>query len=216
MGFLDSIRDRFAGNGGADDYYDDEDYYEDDSAGYAPDQRRRDGGSAPRLLGNTSRPEAESVSVYTRSGRPVASQVPMSIPSPARTSYDTQETSAIPRGGYASPTAPAPVSAPEFGGAARRPAVTSQLPPYVLRPVSYDDVQTVVRRVRTNQPVVLVFRNTNIEVAKRILDFSFGFSMGIDGEVSELGDRCFAVLPAGVKLSATDINKLVADGDLDR
>ena len=40
--------------------------------------------------------------------------------------------------------------------------------------------------------------------------------MGIEGEVSELGDRCFAVLPQGAKLTATDINKLVADGDLDR
>lgn len=212
MGFLDSLRDRFSNNGG-DDYYNDDEYY-DDSAGYAPEPARRDPGSSPRLLGNTPRPEAESVSVYTRSGRPVASQVPTSIPSPARTSYDTQETSSMARG-YASPSAPAP--APEFGGAARqRPAISSQLPPYVLRPVSYDDVQTVVRRVRTNQPVVLVFKNTNIEVAKRILDFSFGFSMGIEGEVSELGDRCFAVLPQGAKLTATDINKLVADGDLDR
>ena len=215
MGFLDSIRDRFGGNGG-DDYYDEDEYYEDETAGYA--ERRRDTGSATRLLGNTPRPEAESVSVYTRSGRPVANQVPMNLPSTAQASYDTQATNAIPRGGYQSPSAPAPVpvqSRAEFGGAARR-GVSAQLPPYVLRPVAYDDVQTVVRRVKTNQPVVLVFRNTNIEVAKRILDFSFGFSMGIDGEVSELGDRCFAVLPAGAQLTATDINKLVADGDLVR
>lgn len=214
MGFLDSIRDRFSGNGG-DDYYDDEEYYEDETAGYA--ERRRDTGSAARLLGNTPRPEAESVSVYTRSGRPVASQVPMNLPNPAQGSYDTQETSSIPRGGYQSPTAPAPVPArAEFGGAARRVGGSGQLPPYVLRPVSYDDVQTVVRRVKTNQPVVLVFRNTNIETAKRILDFCFGLSFGLDGGVQELGDRVFAVLPAGISLSDADINKLVADGDLVR
>ena len=93
---------------------------------------------------------------------------------------------------------------------------SSQLPPYVLRPVSYDDVQTVVRRVRTNQPVVVVFRNTNIETAKRILDFCFGFSYGVNGEVTELGDRVFAVLPAGASLTSTDLDKLVADGDLVR
>ena len=93
---------------------------------------------------------------------------------------------------------------------------SGQLPPYVLKPVSYDDVQTVVRRVRTGQPVVLVFRNTNIETAKRILDFSFGLSFGIGGEVSELGDRVFAVLPAGIELTRADIDKLVADGDLVR
>ena len=93
---------------------------------------------------------------------------------------------------------------------------SGQLPPYVLKPVSYDDVQTVVRRVRTNQPVVIVFRNTNIETAKRILDFCFGFSYGVNGEIEELGDRVFAVLPSGIQLTATDIDKLVADGDLIR
>lgn len=214
MGLFDSLKDRF-GQRNDDDYYED-DYYEDDSAGYAPEPARRDPGSAPRLLGNTPRPEAESVSVYTRSGRPVGGQqVPASIPSPARDSYGSQETAAIPRGGYSSPSAPAPVA--EYGGSARsRMGATAQLPAYTLRPATYDDVQMVVRRVRTNQPVVLVFKNTNIEIAKRILDFCFGFSCGVDGEVTEVGDKVFAVLPAGCQLSATDINKLVADGDLER
>ena len=93
---------------------------------------------------------------------------------------------------------------------------SGKLPPYVLKPVSYDDVQTVVRRVRTNQPVVIVFRNTNIETAKRILDFCFGLSFGLGGEVRELGDRVFVVLPADVDLSQSDLDKLVADGDLVR
>ena len=213
MGFLDSLKDRFAGHP-EDDYYED-DYYEDD-AGYASEPRRRDTGTAPRLLGNTPRPEAESVNVYTRSGHPVASQVPSTIPSPANAPYDAQPTSSISRG-YQSPSAPAPVvPQPEYGGAARsRVGGSGQLPPYVLRPATYDDVQMVVRRVRTNQPVILVFKNTNIDIAKRILDFCFGFTCGIDGEVTELGDRVFAVLPAGGVVSATDINKLVADGDLE-
>ena len=73
MGFLDSVRDYFRKDD-ADDYYED-DYYEDDDA---PAQRtqRREQGSSNNLLGNTSRPEAESVSVYTRSGRPVSTNPP--------------------------------------------------------------------------------------------------------------------------------------------
>ena len=93
------------------------------------------------------------------------------------------------------------------------PRVTSgKLPAYVLKPTSYDDVQTVVRRVRTNQPVVLSFKNLKIEVAKRILDFSFGLACGIDGSVEELGDRVFVVLPQGVELSETDRAKLTREG----
>lgn len=228
MGFLDSIRDRL--RGGDDDYYDD-DYYEDDEAeddaGYARDARRRDTGSSPRLLGNTPRPEAESVSVYTRSGRPVASQKQQyssqaqssrtsytERPSYSERSYDApsqdRDTTGV-LGSAAGAETPADLGPRTFTRVS-----SGQLPPYVLKPVSYDDVQTVVRRVKTGQPVVLVFRNTNIDTAKRILDFCFGLSYGLSGEVEELGDRVFAVLPPGVTLSASDVDKLVADGDLTR
>lgn len=216
MGILDTIKSRLRGVAG-DDYADDEYYeegYEGEEGGYAPEPRRRDTGSSPRLLGTTPRPEAESVSVFTRSGRPVgpaAADLTTRMPRPYAPAADVP---AQPRsstfGGSGAPTpgdlGPKTISRPSSG----------QLPPYVLRPVSYDDVQTVVRRVRTNQPVVVVFRNTNTETAKRILDFCFGLSFGLDGEVRELGDRVFAVLPAGIDLSKADLDKLVADGDLVR
>ena len=214
MSFLDTIKDRL--RGGSDDYYDD-DYYEDESYeddGYQRDDRRRDTGSSGHLLGTTPRPEAESVSVYTRSGRPVASQqqpAPRSYadPTPVAAPEPPRSTSSY---GYEQPTQ---VTAPVTGTQGARVA-SAQLPPYVLKPVSYDDVQTVVRRVRTNQPVVVSFRGTNIDCAKRILDFCFGFSYGINGEVRELGDRVFCVLPSGMDLSQADIDKLVADGELTR
>ena len=209
MGFLDTIKERLRGVSG-DEYYED-DYYDEDyeEDGYSRgSSRRREAGSSSRLLGTTPRPEAESVSVYTRSGRPVSVE-------------RTQQTAPIsPRpyaGDDAYDDAPSHVPTPGDLGPRTISRVTSgQLPPYVLKPVSYDDVQTVVRRVRTGQPVVIVFRNTNTETAKRILDFCFGFSYGVGGEIEELGDRVFAVLPGGVSLSQTDIDKLVADGDLER
>ena len=219
MGFLDTIRDRL--RGGDEEYYED-DYYEDDDfegdSGYARDShesRRRDPGSSPRLLGNTPRPEAESVSVFTRSGRPVAAPRQEYAPqtqSAPRPSYDPSrdhDTTAV----LGTSCGPTPG---DLGPRTISRVNSGQLPPYVLKPVSYDDVQTVVRRVRTGQPVVLVFRNTNIDTAKRILDFCFGLSCGISGSVEELGDRVFAVLPSGVTLSPADVDKLVADGDLTR
>ena len=55
------------------------------------------------------------------------------------------------------PQTPAPVQRVTSG----------QLPPYILKPESYDDVQMVIRRVRTNQPVVLVLTDTPMDTAKR-------------------------------------------------
>ncbi|NJE80158.1 cell division protein SepF [Olsenella sp. SW781] len=225
MGFLDSIRDRLRG-GSDDDYYEDDYYdegYEDDGYSGAQEPRRRDAGSSPRLLGNTPRPEAESVSVYTRSGRPVGAERPASAaPRPAPSTYAAPspvEPSYQPSYHSDATSVMRPTSQATPGDVGLKPVSrvsSGKLPPYVLKPVSYDDVQTVVRRVRTNQPVVIVFRNTNIETAKRILDFCFGLSFGLGGEVRELGDRVFAVLPADVDLSQSDLDKLVADGDLVR
>ncbi|HJF45216.1 cell division protein SepF [Thermophilibacter provencensis] len=225
MGFLDSIRDRLRG-GSDDDYYEDDYYdegYEDDGYSGAQEPRRRDVGSSPRLLGNTPRPEAESVSVYTRSGRPVSAERPASAASrPAPSTYAAPspvEPSYQPSYHSDATSVMRPTSSATPGDVGLKPVSrvsSGKLPPYVLKPVSYDDVQTVVRRVRTNQPVVIVFRNTNIETAKRILDFCFGLSFGLGGEVRELGDRVFVVLPADVDLSQSDLDKLVADGDLVR
>ncbi len=209
MGFLDTIKERL--RGGADDDYYEDDYYDDGyeeggySGGSAPASRRRDPGSSPRVLGTTPRPEAESVSVYTRSGRPLSAERTQQTAPVTSRSYGASE------GDY-----PAPTPGDLGPRTVTRLSGSGQLPPYVLKPVSYDDVQTVVRRVRTNQPVVIVFRNTNTETAKRILDFCFGFSYGIGGEIEELGERVFAVTPAGLTLSKADIDKLVADGDLTR
>ena len=215
MGFLDNIRDRFRRDDDyEDDYYDgdDEQRERDRERGYGD---RRPTGSATKLLGNTSRPEAESVSVYTRSGRPVTQN-------PAAGYADQRDTRPRPsyveppeptyRPSYEPPAPSSPAATTEINRGGSSTRVTSgQLPPYVLRPVSYDDVQSVVRRVRTNQPVILIFKGTNIETAKRILDLSYG----VAGSVEALGDRVFAVLPAGIELTQGDIDKLVADGDLE-
>lgn len=191
MGFLDNLKDRFLGTP-EDDYYDDD--YDDD---YYDDEEEEEKEQTSGILGNTRRPEADSVSVYTRSGRPVVPERPQPR-EPERRAYEQRYEAAAPREVPAARVA------------------SGQLPPYILRPVAYDDVESVVRRVRTSQPVVLVFKQTDLEIARRILDFCFGLSFGVNGSVEELGDRVFAVLPAGISLSQADIDRLVADGTITR
>ena len=257
MGFLDNLRNRLRPQ--EDDY---DDYYDDyDDRQESRSSRRRDERETSGVLGNTRRPEAESVSVYTRSGRPVAQQQgenPNARAYTARTrDYEDDYRSSAPTGrnnrGYATrereyatrerdergygyqdysqdetssiATRGESVLGNTTGGHTPgdiglkpipRQSSSGKLPPYVIKPASYDDVQMVVRRVRTGQPVVLAFRNTNIETAKRVLDFCFGLSCGVNGTVDELGDRVFVVLPEGIELSQQDIDKLVQDGTIER
>ncbi len=241
MGLFDNLKDRFRGSDSYDDYDDgyDDGYYGDDGNGVSDPEprssRRRSGSSQSSqaqgsgLLGNTPRPEAESVSVYTRSGRPVASnagagfaqqQTTESAYSAGHGYASAPDTGYAPRSSYSSDDG---YGADSYGASeptdtsvsAPVPRVTSgQLPPYILKPESYNDVQMVVRRVRTNQPVVLVLTETPADVAQHVLDFCFGLSCGINGDVEQLADSVFCVLPEGISLTKADIDKLVADGDL--
>lgn len=246
MSFLDEIKSRlpfgqnqaqdYGAGDGYDDYYDedgspsnsygDENYqaasdaYSAGAQGYGYSTREEQTGGR---LGQTRRGEAESVAVYTRSGQLVgdADRHASMYNPPAREggvrpgAYDTPSSYAETVRSTASAPAPAAAAATE----ARMNSVltaTPQLPAYILRPESYDDVETVVRRVRTRQPVALVFQGVRTEVAKRVLDFSYGFACGLGATVREVGDRCFIVLPQGCEVKDTDLAKLRQEGYLKR
>lgn len=241
MSFLDDIKSRFgAGRDVAPEPYGDEPYddyfgegddagYDDYPAGYGQPTHDSYRGYEPSdsgngMLGQTRRGEAESVAVYTRSGQLVgeadrhASSYGGATAAARDTAYrpgayDTPSSYAQARHSVTSVPSPAPVSET----ASRAAAVmngTPQLPAYILRPESYDDVETVVRRVRTRQPVVLIFAGVRTEVAKRVLDFSYGFACGLGASVRELGDRVFIVLPQGCEVKDSDLDKLRTEGYL--
>ncbi len=216
MGLLDNLRDKLTGGYGNNDY--DDDYYDDYDDDYGDDDYEEERGGSG-ILGNTSRPEAESVAVYTRSGRPVGTNAGgASSESSSRSSSSSRSGSSRPSGSYSSyrsrrddfdepdDYAPSATYTPSTSASLN---TSGQLPPYVLKAEEYEDVQTVVRRVRTNQPVLLMLDETPSDVAQRILDFSFGLSFGIEGEVQPVGTKAFLVLPAGIQLSQSEIDRLL-------
>ena len=220
MGFLDEIKNKMhLGQQGYDQGYgQDDDYGYDDGYDDGYQNNGYSGASGEGfytqdepsngLLGQTRRGEAESVAVYTRSGQLVGDD------SRHATTYNTPSSYADNTRARAAAPAPAPAPSDASAYASNIINSTPQLPAYVLRPESYDDVETVVRRVRTKQPVALIFVGVRTEVAKRVLDFSYGFACGLGATVKEVGDRVFMVLPAGCEVKDSDLKKLRADGYL--
>ena len=182
MGFLDEIKNKMhlGGQQGYDQGYgQDDDYGYDDGYDDGYQNNGYSGASGEGfytqdepsngLLGQTRRGEAESVAVYTRSGQLVGddSRHATTYNPPSRSqdsvasgyrpgAYDTPSSYAEnTRARAAAAPAPAPSDASAY--ASNIINATPQLPAYVLRPESYDDVETVVRRVRTKQPVALNF-----------------------------------------------------------
>ena len=185
MGFFDTLKDKLKASS-SDQYFDDgyDDYYDDDVSAVSDPEP-----AAPAYGAAAPAPAYGSSQRYGAAGQGTAG------------SYN--------QGGFGATGAQ---GGRGFAGIAPMTAVQSQLPPYVIHPVSYDDVQTVIRRVRTNQPVVMDLHGCQLDTAKRILDFSYGFACGVEGCVQELGGSVFVVLPKGKRLSEADYKNLQLQG----
>ena len=113
---------------------------------------------------------------------------------------------------------PQPRREPEGRGERREGAVTPLLlptSPVVIRPRLYDDVREIAAGVVTkHQPAVLVLNGTSAEVARRVMDFSFGLCCGTGARMEQLGDRVYAVIPRGVTIGEPDIAALKRQGIL--
>lgn len=73
----------------------------------------------------------------------------------------------------------------------------------VLKPSSYGEAELVAKQLRAGDVVVLALRNTPDNLAKRILDFSFGVSSALDARVECIADKVFA-LTRGAELTEAE------------
>ena len=63
----------------------------------------------------------------------------------------------------------------------------------VLKPASYGEVERVAKALKAGDAVVLALRNTPDNLAKRILDFSFGVSSALDASVDCVAEKVFVI-----------------------
>ena len=116
------------------------------------------------------------------------------------------------QGEPAAPDAPGAGTAPAQADAASalRPVPVSAV---VIRARSYDDVREVAPAVMAqHRPAVLVLKGSTGEVARRVLDFSFGLCCGTGATMRELGDRVYAVLPRNTDMTDDDLLHLRRQG----
>ena len=81
----------------------------------------------------------------------------------------------------------------------------------VLAPTSYGDVESVAHALKAGDVVVLVLPQTPGDLAKRVLDFSFGVASALDASVDCVADKVF-VICRGQGLSDAERLALNAQG----
>lgn len=84
----------------------------------------------------------------------------------------------------------------------------------VIKPTAYADVERIASAVKGGRAVVLALTGTRPELAKRILDFSFGVAFALDGSVEKEADRVFVISRGSTRLSDADTAYLRDQGIL--
>ncbi len=81
----------------------------------------------------------------------------------------------------------------------------------VIRPAAYGDVERVAKVVRAGDVAVLSLKATPADLAKRVLDFSFGVACFAEARVDCVGDKTFAIVH-GAALVEAEIAALRSQG----
>ena len=83
----------------------------------------------------------------------------------------------------------------------------------VLSPMSYGEVESIARALKAGDVVVLNLVQTPGDLAKRVLDFSFGVASALDASVDCVADKVFVVC-RGQGLSGAERSSLQSQGIL--
>lgn len=81
----------------------------------------------------------------------------------------------------------------------------------VLRPRSYGEVERIAKIVRAGDIAILSLKDTPDDLAKRVLDFSFGVACCAEARVDCIGSKTFAIT-RGSALGEAELSSLRAQG----
>ena len=82
------------------------------------------------------------------------------------------------------------------------PIADKQVRVVVIEPTSFDDSQKIADYLRSNQPVVVNFENTDNIVTKRMTDFISGTIYALGGSLKKIGRSILVCAPRNVDIDA--------------
>ena len=72
----------------------------------------------------------------------------------------------------------------------------------VLEPRSFDEARGGADHLKARRPVIVNLKDTDRELAKRIVDFTCGVTYAVDGQMQRVGDEIFLFTPSTVTVLA--------------
>ena len=100
------------------------------------------------------------------------------------------------------------------------PRVVSPLEPvraprveiHLVVPKNFNDAQQIADKFKADIPVVVNMQGSDVELAKRMVDFCSGLTYALDGGMQRVADKIFLLTPRNVEVSAEERARLLEKG----
>jgi cell division inhibitor SepF len=83
---------------------------------------------------------------------------------------------------------------------------------HLVVPKSFNDAQQVADQFKDHIPVILNLQGTDVDLAKRLIDFASGLTYALDGGMQRIADKVFLLTPRNVDVSAEERARLIEKG----
>lgn len=77
---------------------------------------------------------------------------------------------------------------------------------YCIKPTSMEDAKEVTDTLLANKAVILNLSNVDIDLARRVLDFTLGTTYAINGTSQRITDSIFVIVPEGVDIAGAFVD----------
>ncbi len=101
-------------------------------------------------------------------------------------------------------------AAPKITPITRRRSSGNGMEVCVIKPTSFEDSREVTETLLSGRAVVLNFEGLDMDLAQRIIDYTCGTCVAIDGNLRKISSYIFIVTPKSVDISG-DLQDLLTD-----
>jgi len=83
---------------------------------------------------------------------------------------------------------------------------------HLVVPKNFNDAQQIADKFKSDVPVVVNMQGSEVDLAKRLVDFCSGLTYALDGGMQRVADKIFLLTPRNVEVSAEERARLLEKG----
>jgi len=83
---------------------------------------------------------------------------------------------------------------------------------HLVIPKAFNDAQEIANQFKDSIPVILNLQGIDVDLSKRLIDFSSGLTYALDGGMQRIADKVFLLTPQNVEVSAEEKERLIEKG----